>query len=336
MLSRRTLLQGVIVTPLLSHQISVAKWLVEQDMPYAVQEIYPALHRSKLVVAGGLYASRTGRLEVTDQVIAYDLVTEQWQLLPSLPEPRHHPMLCSVNNQLYAFSGFIANEKGIWVASPDVLLLDEANQQWRRLNMAKMPFPMCETVSMVRGHEVHLATGRKPNTAANGQWRNHLDINYHLIFDTRSNLWRQGKPAPTGRNSAAAAVVDDQWYVIGGRTVDEGNKAHTEVYDSSTGNWSSRQPMPQAQGGLAAAALGKYIYVFGGEYFTDGGGVYQEVWQYDTDRDHWQQVDIMPVPRHGLGAVTFNQKIYVVGGATMAGGKATSARLSVFTGPPER
>ena len=45
-----------------------------------------------------------------------------------------------------------------------------------------MPFAMCETVSMVRDGRVHLTTGRRPNSAANKQWRDHTDINHHLIF----------------------------------------------------------------------------------------------------------------------------------------------------------
>ncbi len=304
-------------------------WQTAPELPYAVQEIYPVLHKNHIVVAGGLFVNETDSLAVATTVVAYDLSSKQWKYLPELPEPRHHPMLCSVKGALYSFSGFTANASGRWVASTDVLRLDEKNAKWVRLD-ADMPFPLCETVAMVNGDNVHLATGRRPNSSANGQWRDHTDINHHLIFNVSSNQWRAGPPAPTARNSAASAVIDGLWYVVGGRTVDEGNKAMTEVYDPNQEKWFSRTAMPQAQGGLAAAPLDGKMYVFGGEYFNNGGGVYPEVWQYDPLRDYWRQSSFMPVPRHGLGALTVAEEIYVIAGAAKAGGADTTARMSIY------
>jgi N-acetylneuraminic acid mutarotase len=330
MLNRRQLVGAGLALPLLHQGQILAKWLTKPDLPYPVQEIYPTVHNNQIVVAGGIYQQPDGKLGIAKTVLAFDLQTERWQALPDLPEPRHHPMLASVEGKLYAISGFTTTENGNWSASTDVLWLDEKQQKWHKLSAAQMPFPMCETVAMVAGSDIHLATGRRPAGKANTQWRDQTDINHHLIFNSQSQTWREGMPAPTARNSAAAAVVDNNWYVIGGRTVDEGNKAMTEVYDPELKRWFSRRPMPQAQGGLAAASLGKDIFVFGGEYFDQGGGVYQEVWRYETERDQWSQVDIMPVPRHGLGALTIGDAIYVIAGAEKAGGKDTSPRMSVY------
>ena len=330
MLNRRQLIAAGLVMPLVSQSELLAKWVVKSDLPYPVQEIYPVLHNNSIVVAGGIFQKPDGSLGIAKTVVAYDLAKETWLELPDLPESRHHPMLCSVEGQLYAFSGFTTTAQGNWQASNDVLLLDEQKQLWRRLSQAEMPFPMCETVAMVDGFNVHLATGRRPSTKANNQWRDQTDINHHLIFNTKEKVWRAGAPAPSARNSAASAMVDGKWYVIGGRTVAEGNKAMTEVFDTTQNKWFSRRPMPKAQGGLAAAAVGNNIYTFGGEYFDQGGGVYQEVWCYETELDRWSQVDIMPVPRHGLGALTIGDAIYVIAGAEQAGGNATSPRMSVF------
>ena len=305
-------------------------WQTSKALPYAVQEIYPVVHNNQIIVAGGLYVNDKGSIAVAKTVIAYDLTSKEWTYLPELPEPRHHPMLCSVKGKLFSFSGFVTNDNGRWVASRDVMQLDEENGRWLKLD-TQMPFPMCETVSMVRGNDVHLATGRRPSSSANSQWRDQTDINHHLIYDTEAQQWREGAPAPTARNSAAAAVIDGLWYVVGGRTVDEGNKSMTEVYDPAQDKWFSRANMPQAQGGLAAAPLNGKLYVFGGEYFNDGGGVYPEVWEYDPGRDFWRQTSFMPVPRHGLGALTIDSSIYVIAGAARAGGSETSDRMSIYT-----
>lgn len=331
-LTRRQLMivatAGVTATqfPLLA-----SAWKSAKQLPYPVQEIYPVLHNSMIVVAGGIYQKEDGSLGVTDRVVAYDLHRNEWADLPKLPEPRHHPMLCSVAGVLYSFSGFTTSNAGTWVASKDVLRLDEDKGEWLKLTSAQMPFPMCETVSMVRGHEVHLATGRRPKSDANSQWRDQNDINHHLIFNTKTMTWREGTPAPSARNSAAAAVIDGQWYIVGGRTVAEGNKAMTEVYNPETQRWSTRRDMPQAQGGLAAASVNNRLYVFGGEFFNDGGGVYSEVWEYLPERDFWRQSSFMPVPRHGLGAIAVEEDIYVVAGAAKVGGNDTSNIMSIYT-----
>ena len=306
-------------------------WKSARKLPYPVQEIYPTLHKSMIVVAGGIYQQHDGSLGVTDSVIAYELQRNEWVELPKLPEPRHHSMLCSVAGVLYSFSGFTTSDEGIWVASNDVLRLDEDMGQWLKLKTASMPFPMSETVSMVRGDEVHLATGRRPKSDSNSQWRDQNDINYHLIFNSKTMTWREGPAAPTARNSAASAVINDQWYIIGGRTVAEGNQAITEVYNPETQRWSTRRDMPQAQGGLAAASVKQRLYAFGGEFFNDGGGVFSEVWEYLPEYDYWRQSSFMPVPRHGLGAVAVEDDIYVVAGAAKVGGNDTLNIMSVYT-----
>ncbi len=314
-----------------NYSLLASAWRSAQQLPYPVQEIYPALHNSMIVVAGGIYQTPAGNLGVTDSVVAYDLHRKTWSNLPKLPEPRHHPMLCSVAGVLYSFSGFTVSATGIWVASKDVLRLDEDKGQWLKLSEAEMPFPMCETVSMVRGSKIHLVTGRRPSADGNTQWRDHSDINHHLIFDTQKLTWQEGPAAPSARNSAAAAVIDGLWYIVGGRTVAEGNKAVTEVFNPETNRWSTRRDMPQAQGGLAAAAVNNKLYVFGGEFFQDGGGVYSEVWEYLPSRDYWRQVSFMPIPRHGLGAIAVDKDIYVVAGAAKVGGRDTTNVMSIYS-----
>lgn len=338
MISRRTLLKTGLASPLIFHPAVLAGWKELAPIPYPVQEIYPVLHFNLLVIAGGIYAKENGQLGVTSSVVAYDLKKKSWRKLPDLPEPRHHPMLCSVNGHLYAFSGFIEGEGGTWVASRDVLKLESSRSNWKRLSDAEMPFPMCETVAMVRkdkvrGEEVHLATGRRPIAKSNSVWRDHSDINHHMVFNVKTRQWREAAAAPTARNSAASAVIDGRWYITGGRTVDKGNTGVLEVYDPDKDRWSSRRSMPQAQGGLAAASIAEKMYVFGGEYFDQGGGVYPEVWEYHSIADQWRQVSFMPVPRHGLGAVTVENEIYVIGGAAQVGGRETTPRLSVFNPP---
>ncbi|GGW87886.1 Kelch repeat-containing protein [Alteromonas halophila] len=319
-------IRGTFLASLLFATAVSASWRDGPALPAPVQEIYPALWQGKLVVAGGLSGHAEG-LTITDKV--WQLGNKNWQALPALPEPRHHPFVVSLNNSLYAIGGFVTNERGQWANTADVLMLTDDGWQTR----ASMPVPLSETVTAVIDGKLHVAGGRTP-TQQNGQWADSTDTNWHGVYDPQSNSWQQRTPLPKARNSACSALVNGKWHVIGGRTVNGGNSSQHDIYDARTNNWQQGEPLPQPQGGLACAALDGVIYVFGGEYFNNGGGVYPTVWAYDTGEQSWQSVSSMPVPRHGLGAVALEDRIWIIGGAAKAGANETSDRVSVFTPSP--
>lgn len=328
MFTRRTFLKGSLLSASAIALPGMAKWETKASLPFNVQEIYPAVHKGKIYVAGGL-TLKGNELDVYDDVVAYDPASDSWQESIALPEPRHHHYLVSHAGKLFAFGGFTVAENGSWFASRDLLVLDEENERWRKYPN-HMSYPLCETVAASINGRIHLASGRRPKGLNNGNWNDHTDASSHKVLDPSTMTWDCAHPIPTARNSAAGGYLNDLWHVIGGRTVEGGNLDTHEVYDYKEDKWHSLAPLPQAQGGLAAAVMGEHIYIFGGEYFTGGGGVYKKVWQYSPKEDKWQQIGEMPVPRHGLGAVTIDDSIYVVAGATQAGAKGTSNRLSVF------
>jgi N-acetylneuraminic acid mutarotase len=306
-------------------------WEVRADIPYRVQEIYPALHQGRIYLAGGLSpdvdAAQQG---VSDRVYVYDPAIDRWEPGPSLPEPRHHPYLVSTGSALFAIGGFVVAGGGRWSASRDILRLDEAAGAW--VKVAELRAPQSETVAGVIGGKVYIASGRAPTGRANAQWSDQGDVNRLQIFDPATLEVTDGPAAPVRRNSAAGAVIDGRLYVVGGRVVNGGNVTANEAFDPATGTWTTLAPLPNAQGGIAAAAIGDRLYVFGGEYFgRGGGGVYREAWVYDPASDAWSRIADMPLPRHGLGAVTVGDRVFVIAGAARAGAEGTTNRLSAFT-----
>jgi len=202
-------------------------------------------------------------------------------------------------------------------------------EQWRE--MRPMPHPQAESVCASLSGFIHVAGGRAPSGSANAEWNDHIDTDEHWLYDAAADNWHSLAPLLTPRNSAAGAVVNGVLYVIGGRTVSDGNLKTVEVYDPLSDRWARASPMPKAQSGLAAAVSHGKIYVFGGEYLTPRpGGVFAEAWEYNPDTDKWRAVAAMPRRRHGLGAVAMDNAIYVMGGAAKAGGEETSKALDRF------
>lgn len=316
-------------------------WAQASPLPIRVQEIYPAVLDGVIYVAGGLSpdAGRSGAFGLSNRMLALEPGARRWRDRAETPLPIHHPNCVGYGDRIFSIGGFTAENGGVWSMSSGVRLYDPENNRWGA--GPDMPQPLAETVAAVVAGRIHVATGRRPAGGRNRDWNDHADVNAHLVLDPGSGAWTTARPAPTARNSAAGALLDGRWHVIGGRTVSGGNTAVHEVYDPDRDAWETFSPLPQpalgprGSGGLAAAVLDGRIFVFGGEWFdSTGGGVYAQVWAYDPAADAWEEAGVMPTPRHGLGAVTADFEgapaIYTIGGAARAGGNDTSAVVEVF------
>lgn len=297
-------------------------WRRLADLPYPVQEIYPALAGERIHVAGG-FTVQGGQVAATDRHVQYDIPTDRWRALAALPEVRHHPYLVASDGHIYALGGFRPDPSGDWVMQDQTWVYDTGQDRWEYA--APAPEFHAETVCLALGQIIHVIGGRSPKGAGNAAWQDHGDSARHLLFDTVTGQWNRAAPALISRNSAAGAVIGDQLYVVGGRTVTGGNVADLEVYDPKEDRWRRASPMPQAQGGLAAAAIDRQLIAFGGEYFGAGGhGVHADCWRYNPNGDTWSALDPMPTPRHGLGAVSDGRAVFAVGGSTGVATTGTS------------
>ncbi len=307
------------------------QWSEKPSLPFAVQEIYPALHKGRIHVVGGLLGEGGRVVGVSDRHVAYDPATGASEMLAALPASRHHPQAVSVGGRLYLLGGFATNAGAVnWIMQRETLVLDEAAGAWAAL--AAAPAPHGESVATVIGGRIHSVGGRTPKGAANLGYGDHADTDHHLVYDVGPNSWSRAAPALSKRNSAAGAIIGGLWHVAGGRHVTDGPSDAHEVYDPKEDKWRTAAPMPKGSGagGNAAGVIAGKLYVFGGEYFHDGGKVHAEVWAYDPKTDAWEAAAPMPTPRHGQGGVTIGDGVWLVGGAKKPSGSETSDVVERF------
>ncbi len=307
-----------------------SRWSPGPALPHPVQEIYPAALGGRIHLAGGFLAQNGQITGPTDAHWSLAPGEQAWRAHAALPEPRHHPNLVALGDRLYALGGFRTDgSDAVWVMRDQTWVFDPNGDAWTEA--APAPAPHGETVCAALGDRIHVAGGRRPSGETNASWNDHRDVADHLVFEPAENRWETAAPALSARNSAAGAVIDGAWHVVGGRVVNDGNRADHEVYDAREDRWRRAAPMPQAQGGLAAAALNGQLYAFGGEWFAPaGGGVHEECWAYEPAQDAWTLVAEGWTPRHGLGAVTLGESIYVIGGARLVGGNGASELVEIF------
>lgn len=320
----------------------LGRWRNEAPIPWPAQEIYAAVVPGSLfvVTAGGLVGRAEGGIEILDRTAVYD--GARWTEGPRLPRPTHHPVLAGANARVLAFGGYSAGGGGQWSNQTEVVSLGTNTRTGhgfatRWLPISRMPQPQAECVALAYRGDVHLITGRTPRSeGSNAQWNDQIDTDAHRVFDVSERRWRDARPAPKARNSAAGAVIENRFYVVGGRTVEGGNVADLTRYDPGADRWDTLRPMPQAAGGIAATALAGRLFVFGGEWFGPGAtGVYGQVWEYDPALDRWRGCADMRTPRHGLAGVAVINSALLIGGATRSSARGTSAVVERFTPPPK-
>ncbi len=328
-LTRRALLTTGAAAAAASARAVETPWLRRAPMPWTAQEIYCAVWRGRVLVAGGLRGQGRGPITPLAGTAIYDPARDRWAVAPSLPSARHHPAVATARGRVYAFGGYQEAAGGQWRNIASVQVFD--GRQWTP-GLA-LPGPQAETVALSVGDAVHLIGGRAPLADANARWQDQGDVATHRVFDAREGRWREARPAPNARNSAAGAVIAGKLYVAGGRTVRGGNLGTLERYDPPTDRWDTLSPMPRGAGGLAAGVIGGRLYVFGGEHFTGGGGVYPNTWRYEPATDRWTLASAMPTPRHGLAAASLERGgvILTIGGARRVGADQTSDVVEAFT-----
>ena len=314
-------------------------WRSAKPLPVALQEVYPAEFKGRIYIAGAFEKVKPAQatlahLAASEKTYIYDDMTKEWLLGPNLPEPRHHLGLVSNNNMLYAIGGFDASKENAWMVKNSVYIYQEDSLKWRR--GPDLPIPQGESVYGVVNDEVHVAGGR---TLVDGQL---VDTDKHWVL--RNKKWESAAPLPLASNSAASVILDNEWYVMGGRinALDYKNLATLHKYDASSDSWVKLASMPQASAGLAAAVINKRIYVFGGEEYTYiydkedkktmKTRTFDDVWRYDVNQDVWLTESVkMGSTLHGLGAVTVNNEVYILGGAVKAGATGTSNKVEVLS-----
>jgi len=290
------------------------------DAPYATQEIYPALHRGRIWIAGGFSPQARG---ATERVIIFDPARNAWAEGPPLPAPAHHVHLAELAGELYAIGGYLAGDTRMrWICTSRVLKL--AGDSWVEAPM--LPMPVGEGVPLAHQGRIHLIGGRAPrDPAANADWNDQGDIADHFVFS--DGAWARAAPLPMARNSAAGAQDGARLHVISGRTVEGGQTGAHHIYDPASDRWIEAADFPEARGGLAAAVWRGRIVAGGGEIF-EPPSVGEAL--YELGPNGWRRFATLPAARHGHGMVSAGQALVLLGGAQNVGGRETLSRTDML------
>ena len=125
-------------------------------------------------------------------------------------------------------------------------------------------------------------------------------------YDPLANQWTPLPSLNSARSGMIGAVLNDQFYAIGGSTL-----SSVEIYDPSANSWSFGSSLPEILYSGRAITLNGKILVFGGH---DVSAEVSSVREYDPGTEEWTSKASMNTARHAHQIAVYDDKIWIMGG----------------------
>jgi N-acetylneuraminic acid mutarotase len=232
-----------------------------------------------------------------------------WTTKTPMPTPRFWFGCEVVDNKIYAIGG--AQESGLPTFSV-VEVYDPKTDTWDTTK-AHMPTRRCVFSTAVVDGKIYTFGGDSHFVIGEVDPLRTVEV-----YDPATDTWDTTKTKmPTARAAAAACVVNDTIYIIGGVTIDTTTGFPmfpnvVEAYDPLTNEWTTKAPMPNARHALSACTVNGKIYAMGG-----GSEGYVFVEEYDPSTDTWDTTKTeMPIGLGYFGSCVVDNMIYIIGGGT--------------------
>jgi N-acetylneuraminic acid mutarotase len=222
---------------------SSGTWVSAAPMPTVRALFGTAVYQNKIYCIGGYSGAVTEYYDVSANEV-YDPATNTWATKAPMPTPRFSAAANIVNNKIYVVGGYTTN---LDVADNINQVYDPQTDSWTIKSSA--PLPVASSASAVVDNKIYVLGMNRSQSfveiydPANDAWsvRGATPVGYWStaaatsgvyaskriyffnenrtdIYDPATGNWTVGAAAPTDRLLAIVAVVNETFYLIGGRT----------------------------------------------------------------------------------------------------------------------
>jgi N-acetylneuraminic acid mutarotase len=303
-------------------------WMMRRSLSPDRQVMAAGTINGIIYVAGGRHIEPiTNRVRVLARVDAYNVATNTWSQVASMPGPREEPNGASViNGKLYVTGGRsnVVTPEQFFKPTKTLFVYNPATNSWMR--KADMPQAGCGGVQGVISGKlyVYMPSVRWCNPAGSGG-----DMARFYQYNPSTNTWmsRATPPAEALWSEAqigAGGAINGKFYLVG-------HNSGLHVYDPTSNTWQTRASMSASRSGMKATMLnGKLFLVGGHELRSDFPLPTLEV--YNPMTNTWALKAPLPVGVSAGAAVTAEGRIYYVAGRVHedGGGEQFDSRVYAY------
>jgi N-acetylneuraminic acid mutarotase len=178
-------------------------WENRTSMPTERQRPLANAVNGKIYLIGGFQYRDLPPPQTTIQLgvnEVYDPETDSWTTKTPMPNTSYEPVSTSLNNKIYAISGFQSSSTQIYDAESDT---------WSQ--GAAIP-----TAVGLAGAGATTGKMAPKRVYVIGGYPSYDEEPFNQVYDPKTNTWDSGEQMLTARHSLGIAVVNDTLYAIGG------------------------------------------------------------------------------------------------------------------------
>jgi N-acetylneuraminic acid mutarotase len=265
-------------------------------------------------------------------VESFDLKTNKWTKYINTPIEMHHFQAFAFQNELWvigAFTGGYPHEKPI----PNAYIFNPKKNEWRVGPEIPENRRRGAAAALVFKNKIYLING-----IIDGHWDGH--VAWFDEYDPKTNQWKTLPDSPHARDHVQAVVIDNKFYVAGGRKSHAKIKEvltlttrEVDVFDFKTNSWTTLPEnlnLPTQRAGASCVVVDKKMIVIGGESGSQVAA-HSEAEVLDTKLMKWEKLPNLNQGRHGTGATIYKKKIYTAGGSGNRGGGPELNSIEVYS-----
>lgn len=303
-------------------------WAAKRSLSPDRQDMAAATINGIIYVVGGRHIDWTTlRIRVLARVDAYNVATNTWSQVASMPGAREAPNGASViNGKLYVTGGRsnVVTPEEFFKPTKTLFVYDPGTNSWTR--KADMPQVGCGGVQGVINGKLYVYM---PSVIWCNQGVSGGDMVRFYRYNPVTDTWVSRAAPPSEAQwsqakSGTGGAINGKFYLVGANS-------RLHVYDPMSNTWEAKASMSASRSGMKAAMLsGKLFLVGGSEWWSDFPLPTLEV--YNPLTNMWARKAPLPVGTSEGAAASAEGRLHYVAGRVHeeGGGEIFESRVYAY------